>query len=170
MRIKLFVFLLFCLFCAGLKAQEFELPDINPDSKEFCDRTEKYMIDAAVWLEQTPIGKQTEKRKIINAWVLAWLTHSASVTIVLHKFVTEIFDKNPDLLFVYMAGYARYCLENHTKDALPAHVAGIKSAIHCYTSGGEIKRNKALEKVIQKDKEGKLAEWVADEIKIQNKN
>jgi hypothetical protein len=60
-----------------------------------------------------------------------------------------------------MAGYTRYCLENnHSKDQLQSNIAGFKSVINCCNLGGDIKKNKALTKLIDASKEGKLEDWV----------
>ncbi|MEI9810930.1 MAG: hypothetical protein WDO16_25310 [Bacteroidota bacterium] len=60
-------------------------------------------------------------------------------------------------------GLWRYSLENnYSKDDVKCNVSGIKAAIACYNLGGDIKNEKLLAKVIEKDKEGKLEEWVKD--------
>ncbi|MEI9910980.1 MAG: hypothetical protein WDO71_15700 [Bacteroidota bacterium] len=144
-------------------AQEFEVPASLPVTKEEFVNTEKDVIAAAKWLESNAIGTDMNKRTKVNTWVLAWLTNSPNVTIEVQQPIMKLFDKNPQLLMVWMAGYARYCLENsYSKDNIKCNVAGIKSAIACYNLGGDIKKEKLLPKVIDKDKEGKLEEWVKE--------
>lgn len=95
--------------------------------------------------------------------MIAWVVNSPTVSINLRASVIKLFDKNPQLNAVYLAGYARYCLENnHSKDELQANITAIKAAINCYNLGGDIKKDKALTKVIDKDKEGKLEDWVKE--------
>jgi hypothetical protein len=73
----------------------------------------------------------------------------------------KLLDKNPQFVGLFMASYGRYCLENnYSKDVLKATTAGIKSVINCYNLGGEVKKNKLLDKAIAADKEGKLEDWV----------
>ena len=62
-----------------------------------------------------------------------------------------------------MAGYTRYCLENnYSKDQLQSNIAGFKSVINCYNLGGDVKTDKALNKLIDASKEGKLEDWVKE--------
>jgi hypothetical protein len=54
-------------------------------------------------------------------------------------------------------------LENsYSTDKIKAHVAGLKSVIACYNLGGEVKKDKAITKLIDADKEGKLEDWVKE--------
>ncbi|MEI9943019.1 MAG: hypothetical protein WDN26_02250 [Chitinophagaceae bacterium] len=41
----------------------------------------------------------------MNAWVIAWLTNSPTVTIEVQSAIIKPFSKNSQLLSVYMAGY-----------------------------------------------------------------
>lgn len=162
-----FVFLLFIslLLSVAANAQEFEVPADSPTTKEEFIKTEKEMIAAATWLEATPIGTNMDKRIKVNAWVIAWISNSPTVTVEVRESIIKLFDKNPQLMAVFMAGYTKYCLENnYSKDVLQSNIAGIKSAITCYNLGGDVKKDKLLTKVIEKDKEGKLEEWVKEAI------
>lgn len=101
-----------------------------------------------------------------NAYIIAWLTNSPTVTIELRASIVKPLEKNNHLLSVYMAGYARYCLENnYSTDKLKCNTAGLKSAIKCYNLGGDVKKDKALSKLIDADKEGKLEDWVREMMK-----
>jgi len=157
-------FLLLLSFISS--AQDFEVPKDPPSTKEEFVKSEKDIINAARWLEGTPIGTQMDKRTKVNAYVIAWITNSPTVTVEVRSSILKLFDKNPQLLAVFMAGYTRYCLENnYSTDALKANTAGIKSVINCYNLGGDVKKDKALSKAIDADKGGKLEDWVKDAMK-----
>lgn len=148
-----------------INAQAPKLPDM-PEAKEEFPPTEKDMIAAAKWLESTPIGTEPEARLRVNAWVVAWITKSPSVTIVVTSGLLKPFEKNPQFMPVWMAGYARYVLENnYSKDELAANMAAMKAVIACYNLGGDFKKDKALTKLINADKDGKLEEWVKEAMK-----
>jgi hypothetical protein len=154
---------LFMLVSFGSRAQDFQVPATIPSTKEEFTSSEKDMIAAAKWLETTPIETNTDKRTKVNAWVVAWISGSPTVTIDVNSAFTKLFDKNPQLMIVWMAGYARYVLENsYSTDKIKAHVAGLKSVIACYNLGGEVKKDKAITKLIDADKEGKLEDWVKE--------
>lgn len=102
----------------------------------------------------------------MNAWVLIWITNSPTVTVEVSLPIISPFEKNPELSLLFMAGYSRYCLENnYSKDKLKCNTAGLKSAINCYNLGGDVKKDKALNKLLDADKEGKLEDWVREAIK-----
>jgi hypothetical protein len=132
-----------CLNLASF-AQELQIPNL-PETKEQFAATENFVIEAAKWLEATQIGKDMDQRIKINAFVVAWLTNSPSVNMTVGKMSLNLSEKNPQLMIMFMAGYARYVLENnYSKDELKANLAGVKSAINLYNLGGEIKKNKFL--------------------------
>lgn len=145
-------------------AQEFQVPEnVTLNTKEDYVTTEKDVISASKWLEATPLGKEMDKRVKVNAFVLMWLTGSSTVTVEVNKLSTDLTDKNPHLLGVFLASYARYALENnYSKDQLKGYTAGIKGMINCYKLGGEAKKNKLLDKAVAADKNGKLEEWVKE--------
>lgn len=161
------IFLAGLLFLsAAVSAQTAPAVPALPSTKEEFISSEKDLLTVVKWMEHTALGTETSSRKLLNAWTMAWLTNSPTVTISIRASILKLFDKNPDLMMVYMGGYARYCLENnYSKDELKSNVAGIKAAITCYNLGGEAKKDKALAKVIEKDSEGKLEEWVSDAMK-----
>jgi hypothetical protein len=161
-----FLFAVLLFISLPAQSQDFEVPESVPSTKEDFIKSEKDVINAAKWLESTPIGQQMAKRKAINAWVINWIINSPTVTVNLKMPVVKLFDKNPELNAVYMAAYSRFCLENnYSKDEVKANVAAIKAVINCYNLGGDVKKNKALTAVMDKDKEGKLEEWVTENIR-----
>ncbi len=167
MKFRLIALAGFSLFLSFVSyAQDFEVPAETPSTKEEFAKTEKDMIAAARWLENTAVGTDMDKRIKVNAWVLAWIINSPTVTLEIHADFVKLFDKNPQLNIVWMANYARYVLENsYSTDKVKAHLAGLKSVIHCYNLSGDIKKDKSLSKLIDKDKEGKLEDWVKEAIK-----
>ncbi len=158
-----------CFVCLSFiaNAQNFVVPE-NVSFKEKADYAtfESSIIEASKWLEATRIGQEADKRTTVNAFVLQWIEGSPTVTIELGKLALSVSENNPDLLVVLIAGYARYVLENsYSKDQAKAYTAAIKSVVNCYQLGGDLKRNKLIEKVIEKDKEQKLEEWVTAQVK-----
>ena len=159
------LFLISAFISLPVKAQDFIIPDL-PSTKEEFIKSEPDFIKAANWLEKTTITSETKNRTLVNAYVTAWVINSPTVTIEMRSSILKAFDKNAQLLPVFLAGYSRYCLQNnYSKDELKCNVAGLKAVINCYNLGGELKKDKALLKVIDKDNEGKLEEWVQDAMK-----
>lgn len=152
------------LFTTAAFAQDFEAPvDATLDTKEDYVKYEKDVIKAAKWLESTPILKDDPKRTLVNLFVLKWITGSPTVTVTMRPVALDLVDKNPQLLTVFMASYTRYVLENnYSKDDLKGYLAGIKSIINLYNLGGDIKKDKDLQKVIEADKAGTLEDWLKE--------
>lgn len=143
--------------------QDFQVPETQPSTKDEFIKSEKDFIAAAKWLENTALGKENATRKKLNAWIIVWVTNSPTVTETMYAGIIKPFDKNSDLLGVFMAGYGRYVLENnYDGDVFKGNLAGIKAVINCVNLGGDIKKDKNLTKLLEADKEGKLDEWVKE--------
>lgn len=152
------------LFGCYAKGQDFEPPvDAKLEAKEDYANYEQHMIDASKWLESNQIGTLPGKRVNVNAFVMKWITGSPTVSLELQPVIVKLTDKNPDLIIVFMAGYARWSLENnHPKDHLKGYEAGIKSVLRTYALGGDVKKNKTLQKAVAADQDGKLTAWVRE--------
>jgi len=145
-------------------SQEKQLLDDLPSTKEDFVKSEPLVINTVDWLESTPINQDNEKRKLLNAKLLAWLINSPTVTIELNS-TTPFAKKNPDLLIVFMGGWTKYCLQNsYSKDAVQGNLAGIKSAIKLYQLGKGIKKDKEMEKLIDMDTRNELEGWIKSQL------
>jgi len=142
-------------------AQDYQPPADQPGTKDEYIKSEKDLIAAAKWLESTAITKDDLTRKKTSAWVIVWVSNSPTVNVTIYGGVIKPFDKNPDLLGVFMAAYARYVIENnYDKDVFKGNLAGIKSVINCCNLGGSLKKDKNLTELLEADKEGKLEDWL----------
>jgi hypothetical protein len=136
-------------------SQTGELLDNLPNTKDEFVASEKKVIATIDWLENTPLDQDIEKRKTLYALFLAWLTNSPTVTIEVDSKVLTFSKKNSDLLFIFMGGWTKYCLENgYSSDKIKGNVAGIKSAIKVYKKDISITKDKAMEKIIELDDKG----------------
>lgn len=163
---KLAAALVALLFNLTIAAQDMEVPAKLPVTKEEFIQSEKEFIMAAQWLENTPLGTTPDKRKLMNAWILKWIINSPLITVELTEPMLKPFKKNPDLMIVFMAGYARFCLENsYSNDELKCTVAGMKSAVNCYNLGGILKKDGEMADLAEDAEKGKLEEWIKEEMK-----
>ena len=148
-----------------LAAQDFSIPALPATKEEFI-KSEPDFINAVNWLEKTVITSDVKNRTLVNAYVTAWVINSPTVTIEMRSSILKGFDKNAQLLPVFLGGYSRHCLQNnYSKDELKCTTAAMKAVINCYNLGGDLKKDKALLKIIDLDKEGKLEDWVKEAIK-----
>ena len=108
-------FILISTFVAG---QNFEVPaNYQFNTKEDYSRHEKDIIEATKWLQSTPLNEQKEKREQVSAFVIKWVNGSPTVNVELNSNILGFDEKNPGMLALYMAGSAKYVLENnYSKD------------------------------------------------------
>jgi hypothetical protein len=158
--------LFFALLTAGrLFGQTFEVPaNYSFGTKADYARYEPEVIRAANWLEATPLDQQAGKRKEVSAFLFKYLEGSPTVTIELHDFVLELNKKNPALLMVFMAGWAKHKLENPAQtDKLKLNTAGVQTVLKVYQLGGAAK-DKGLEKLTKLAGAGELEAWVKSKL------
>ncbi len=153
--------------CLATKSfsQDKPLLDELPTTKDDFVKSEPLVINTVDWLESTPLGQDSQKRQLLSARLLAWLTNSPTVTVEINSKTVTFAKKNPDLLMVFMAGWTRYCLQNgYSKDPVKCNLAGIKSAIKLYQLGSGIKKDKEMEKIIDKDAKNELESWIKSQL------
>lgn len=160
----LFLFVVFTTFV--IEAQT--VPDLpvgeELETKDDCAEYESNMVEAAIWLEETPLNRGQNTRKDINAFVIKWLTLSPTVTLTLSAPLLEIYGKNDQLLPIYMASYARHYIENDstaTKQA--ATKAGLISMMNVYKKGINITKSSGMEKILKLSDE-KLDKYIANKL------
>ncbi len=153
---------------AKLLAQtNFEVPDnVVLEKKEDYTKYENDIITAADWLEETPFNEQKLKRRSVNSFVAVWVLGSPTVTIMISDVIMQMDKKNTGMLVLYMAAYSRYVLKNnYSKDAHAAKVSALKSIIKVYNTGKGFSKDKRIEKLVQADADGKLDDWISENMK-----
>lgn len=154
------------LFVAFSNAQSYDLPkDIKLDSKEDYAKYEKDVIEATNWLIASPLSKETEKRKEVNAFLMVWLTGSPDVTIELNGEIVTFMDCG-ECLIIFMGGWAKYAIESKDyKDASKGNLAGIESVIEFYKKNkATIGKNKNIEKLIKLQDKKELADFIKSKL------
>jgi hypothetical protein len=128
------------------------------------------IIAASVWLAETDLDKETDKRNKVNAFVLKWLAGSPTVSINIYNEVTKLYDGNP-ILTVFLSAYARYVLEHKTEKGIytPTKV-GLQALMAIYKKGIGIKPNKHMDKMIKMDAKGKLDDYIEGIIGIERED
>lgn len=142
---KLLATLLLCVGLNTAHSQDLQLPEqVQLETKEDYSKYEQDIIKVAKWLETTPVMKNDERRTQANAFVVKWLTGSPTVLMEVRPVMMQLVDKNPQLMVVFMASYARWVLENnYAKDEEKAYLAATRSIIHCYNLGGRSKEEQS---------------------------
>lgn len=159
---------IFLLFIFSGFAQQFEMPDdftleVNEDYTKY----EQKIIEASKWLQAVPLNEQKETRQRISYLVMKWVNGSPTVNVEITPVIIDFEEKNKGMLVLYMAACSQYVLENnYSKDLRAKHKAAFKVMMTVYQSGKGIKKDKKMEKLIKADAEGKLDEWLDENMKM----
>jgi hypothetical protein len=154
---------------ANSYSQDFTVPsNYQLITKEDYTKYEGDIINAAKWLIATPLNEQPDKRKEVSAFVVNWINGSPTVNVEINPTIMDFEKKNAGMLVLYMAASAKYVLENnYSKDMRAKHRAALRDMVAIYKSGKGIRKDKKMEKLAKSDEEGKLDEWIADNLKIE---
>jgi hypothetical protein len=168
------IFLLFVIAFSAkpLAAQTpFEVPEnyVLEHDSDYA-KYEADIIAASVWLAETDLDKETDKRDKVNAFVLKWLAKSPTVTVNVYNEVTKLYQGNP-ILTVFLSAYARYVLEHKTEKGIFAPTkVGLQALMAIYKKGIGIKANKNMDKMIKMDAKGKLDDYIEGTIGIERED
>ena len=162
LRFALFVTLMVCLAC-DVSAQTFEVPQ-NYAFRQKSDYAQYNadVLKAIDWMVQTPSSDQSAKRQQVATFLLAWMAGTPDVSMQISDAVTNLADKNPDMLLINMGGYTKYVLENPAdKDKFKAAKAAIKMVLAKYQNDKTSVKDKELDKLVKLNKQGTLDNWIA---------
>jgi hypothetical protein len=167
-KINLLLIFILITCCHSAFSQSFEVPE-NYVFKVAADysKYEQAVIAGAKWLKETPFNEQAEKRKAVSKFLITWINGSPTVNVELNSFIMDFDKKNEGMLALFMSACARYVLENnYSKDMRAKHRAALRDIIAVYKSGNGIKKDKKMEKLIKSEEEGKIDEWLEENLKI----
>ena len=163
----LLLFLSTFLFSKVAMAQEFNMPpDITKLSVEDCEKYRGDIINCIKWLQSSPVAKDKDKRHVADAFLLMWISHSKELNIELLPYLDKITDIDPELISLFMGGWALNVIEKHNNDMLDGNYAGLKSILDYYNSNKGIAQNELMDKLLKREKAGKLKEWIQEQMNI----
>lgn len=155
------------IFSLGLFSQNFEVPqNYKLEKAEDYAPYENDVIKCIDWLRETPLLAEPLMRREANTFLLKWLTGSPYVHLEIKESVVNFLSTSPDLLMIFLGGWAKYSLETKDYDnKLEGSIAGIESVIYFYTKNREnLPRDKNVEKYIKKQKQGKLRAYLENKV------
>ena len=149
-----------------ISAQEYQVPKeyILKSDEDYAKYTSD--IEATIqWLQDTPLDQQPVLRQQASAFLMAWLSGTPEVTIVLSSRILK-FSDCAACLTIYFGGWTQFVLDTGVQqDIVQGNLAGIKAAIAFYQKNrGLIERNKVIEKFIKKQAKGKLEAYIISKL------
>jgi hypothetical protein len=155
--------MIYTIIAFSLFAQDYQVPqNLKLNKAEDYAQYEQDVINCVNWLMKTPVQEQANKRKEANAFLMKWLTGSPNVQIEIKEKIVTFMKSSPDLLMVFMGGWAKYSLESRDfKNKVFGNLAGIDAIIEFYTKNkSKMPKDKNVEKYIKMRDKGTLKEFV----------
>lgn len=155
--------LILTIISIGLFSQDFEVPkNYKLDKAEDYAPYERDVVKCFDWLMKTSLNEQTAKRKEANTFLLKWLSGSPNVSIEIKQEIVTFMGTSPDLLMIFMGGWAKYSLESKDfKNKIAGSMARIESVIEFYTKNKNfMTKDKNVEKYIKMKDKGTLKAYI----------
>jgi len=94
---------------------------------------------------------------------------SPKVSVELNGFVTDLTDKNSDLLLIYLGGGTRFFLQNPAQsgDKFEIAKAALATVLNVYEKGKGVKKDKDLDHLLDLRKKGELDTWLKEKLVVQ---
>jgi hypothetical protein len=173
-KARIVSFVLISLSILSLCAAQDEPPKRAPST---ADERQRFLALTRK-LEQTPLEKSLYADK---KWAKQWLEDIPDINVnicapvlfgtdFLKEQVGEPYKYTPQLSYQATFGQAAYIIEHPDKkgDTTAQYIAGVESALKAYTSivkTDAAAKSKALDDLLEKQKQGKLADYVRDSSK-----
>ncbi len=165
---RLFLITVMALAAMTTFAQDFEVPQ-NPRLKTNEDyiAQEPNIMAAIDWVMKTPPGDQDEKRKDVDAFLLKWMSGTKALSMGIDSKILTFMESSPDLLTIFMAGWAKYALE--TKDGdnqVTGNIHGLEAVIDYYTKFKQSSaKDRHVEKYIKMKADGSLSKFIEKNVR-----
>lgn len=159
------LYIIFISFLMGIKpsfAQErLKLSDkmVFEDVEDF-QKYEPKVILCAKWLVDTALNVGTDNRKIINSFILQWMSGVPYIEVEISEPIQKIIGKNDNLLPIYLSNYASYLLRNKDNNIHNAIKSGLIAMMKVYSKKINIIKNPEMDKILILDKETSLNTYI----------
>lgn len=137
------------------------MANIELETEEDYRNSEKELKQCLTYLTTSSLDDNQINRKYANQFTLRWLTGSTYMSLELKAIVVKLSKKNPDMMMIYMAGWALAALENPDLKSEEGNLAGIQQVYEYAKGDYGIKLDKTLKTLIKAGDAGTLAEWIA---------
>lgn len=143
-----------------LKKRNPESADVMPEIERTIQNDQEF-LRAFNGLMETPIHKEEERRKLVNASIANYIEKNTNFNIELDNKLFKFADTSPGLLTIFMGGYTAYIIEHGNHDPVQAKIAGIESVINYYERNEKfLEKDKNVEKFIRKAEKDKLEKYI----------
>lgn len=143
-------------------SQDFEVPEYELEAAEDYAEYEDDVIAGFNWLVSNAPDHEVAKRAEVSKFLLAWMTGSPNVSIVIDAEVLTFMNSSPTMLVVFLGGWTKYALENDAyDDAYQGSLAGLNAVVAYYSAyKDKLGKDKNIEKYVKMKSKGKLEAFV----------
>lgn len=149
----------------SLTASAQALPDFGSirlsEKEDYDDKANEAALTAATYLLSAPLDDAN--RRPAMAYLIRWMTGSPHYSFTLDAKAMRFAKTDDELLNLYMAGMARFALENKDKaaDAKAVNIGSLQHvANYAANPANGVKMNSELKKLIKANEAGKLAAYL----------
>ena len=161
-------FLALAIICSSLYSFPQQTPDfdqIKLETKEdFNAESDNAALKASEYLLSTVYDSKDLSRLKAAQYLMRWMTGSPTYTFTIDNIAMKISKKDSDLLWLYLAGMAKYCIENKEsgKNEAEVRVNAIKIMLaYCQNPVYKVKIKGELKKLIEANEKGKLQDYLS---------
>lgn len=131
------------------------------------DKHQAKAFQAITWLETIPLA-DWEKRQPVQNFVNAWVRSNPNIKVYPRMEFISFVNDDPtyiygsDLMMVYYASMAKFAIENPNlvENEYNPQIAGVIAMLNAYVSLPEDDRSKSVDKILAKQQNNSLNEWV----------
>jgi hypothetical protein len=141
----------------GFSQETANYEEIKLESPSDYKAAEGHALRAANFLLSTPNDPSSDDRRKSSQFLIRWMSGTPDYSFGLDESTKVLIDAN--LLNMYMAATAKYCLENpdHSKEAELVKVSSWKIVLsYCDDPKNNVKMTKKLKKLSEANKNGTL--------------
>ncbi len=151
------------LFTTLLFSQQCTIPNnVSLVEKEDYAPYHGLIVDCVDWLETTPFNEQQDKRKLVEAFLLKWLSGTPTLKVSMHMYHMEFISADTEkLLIPFLAGWARSIIESDFKiNEYNGMADGVRTVLKILELPEAPKKNRELKRLAKQEKKENLAAYL----------
>ncbi|MFO7869690.1 MAG: hypothetical protein R6U95_10375 [Bacteroidales bacterium] len=151
------------LFIAcAVHAQTVDIPkNYSFESPEDYARYEDDVVASIDWLVSTPLDKHTKKQEKVQQFIFTWLMGAPNVSVDLNDEIVTFLGSSPQILIIFMSGWARNTIKTGVDTKLEGNVAGIETVVEYYMSNKSLlEKDSNIEAYVDMVEEDTLREYI----------
>lgn len=165
---KKFIALFLSIFSvSSLMAQSVTIPeDVVYETEDDFRKYEKDVVAVAKWLVEAPLDKAAIDHLHAFKFISNWALNSPYIDASMTEGVSELFQKNNSLMYIYLACSVQYQIENKTTDRRASTKFGLEKIIEVYQKGNGIKNDRFFDSLVKANEKGEMDKWMNQNLKF----